>query len=106
MFNEVLILGKLETLPMPIKECKGLQYYRIILEVKRLFQNSHGYFESDHIPVILWKGIADTLSNVSKVGDMISVKGRLESNKQFNYGSENPVMSVVAEKIDYLQKYV
>lgn len=105
MFNEVLILGKLITMPERIPDRNGNPYYQIKIEVKRLFKNSHGFFDSDFIPVILWKGIADTLTDVSKVGDMISVKGRLESNPAI-YGNDSPLMSVVAEKIDYLQKYV
>lgn len=102
MFNEVLIVGKIDSLPQKIEKRRGMDYFKVVVEVKQLFKNSEGHFESDFIPVVLWYGVAQTVLDVSKIGDMISIKGHLTTVKT----SKSIAMEVEAEKVDFLQKYL
>lgn len=79
----------------------GTKYAIVLLNNVRSFKNENGERESDPILIKLWNGIAETVSNVSKVGDEIGVKGRIqthiaEKEKRTYYNYE-----IIAEHISF-----
>lgn len=79
MINNVVITGKIVEMPKIRETANGIRYANMLLEVARPFRNSNGGFDSDRILVTLWKGITETVNDVCKIGDLLGIKGRLQT---------------------------
>lgn len=94
MLNQTVLVGRLvgDVEVKEIEEGKKVSY--ITLAIPRSYKNADGEYETDFIPCTLWNGIAQNTAEYCKKGDIVGVKGRLESN--------NNGISLVAEKITFL----
>lgn len=91
MLNQIVLVGRLVSDP-EIKELEKVGY--ITLAVSRSYKNANGEYDTDFIPVILFKGIAENTKTYCKKGDMVSVRGKIEC--------ENGKINLIAEKISFL----
>lgn len=102
--NVFCLVGTIEDLPQLKETANGIKTCNVLLKVERPFANSEGVYESDLIQVEVWRGMAETICNVSRMNDWLSVKGRVVSRQ---YEKENHVYynySFVAEKISFIKK--
>ena len=91
--NCVTIVGRVSGLE--IKETEnGGKITRISVAVSRNFKNINGEYDKDFIPCVLWSGITEKAAEYFQEGDLIGIKGRLQSK-------ENKI-EVVAEKVTFL----
>ncbi|MBE6155478.1 MAG: single-stranded DNA-binding protein [Firmicutes bacterium] len=101
--NHVVLVGRLVEEPKVTTTETGKQVTSVTVAVTRNFKNPEGIYESDFIRCVLWNGIAANTSEYCHTGDVIGVKGRLQTS---NYNDENGkrhfVMEVVAEKVTFL----
>jgi len=75
----------------------------VTLAVQRTFKNSEGLYETDFIKCILWNGIATNTSEYCKQGDIVGIKGRLQThNYDDEKGNKKYVTEVIAEKVTFL----
>ena len=94
MLNQTVLVGRLVQDP-EIKELENdKKVCNITLAVTRSYKNADGIYETDFIPVTLWQGIAEQTTNYCKKGDLVGVKGRLQSRED--------KVEVVAEKVTFL----
>ena len=98
MVNEIILVGKLNEKSSNIEKENKLKHYSIKLDVVRSIKNSEGFYEHDLINITLWRSIYETLSDICEIGDLISVKGRIQI--------KNEQIEIIAEKISYLNKYL
>lgn len=89
--NNLVILGRLVS--NPIME-KGKNVCKITLAVNRDFKNEEGVYETDFIPCILYKTIGQTTAEYCEKGDLIGIKGKLQTM--------DGKLVVVAEKVSFL----
>ena len=89
MLNNIILVGRLTETPV-LEEERAV----ITIAVPRPFKNEDGEYETDFIPVQLLKGIAQNTCEYCCKGDIIGVKGRIQSN-------ENGIYLLVA-KITFL----
>lgn len=102
MINNVVLTGKVVELPKVRETATGIKYANILLEVMRPFRNSNGVYESDRMSVTLWKGIAETAIDVCKVGDLLGIKGRIQT---YSVEKENQTYynyEIVAEQVSFM----
>ena len=101
--NNVILVGRLTGNPEIVEIEDGKKVTTVILAVNRNFKNADGLYDTDFIRCILWNNIASTTTEYCKVGDVIGVKGRLQTSK---YEDENKkihyIMDVIAEKVTFL----
>ena len=101
--NHVVLVGRLAEEPVVTTTETGKQVTSVSVAVTRNFKNTEGIYESDFIRCVLWNGIASNTSEYCHIGDVIGVKGRLQTS---NYDDENGkrhfVTEVVAEKVTFL----
>ena len=98
MLNQIVIVGRLVQDP-EIKELEnGTKTSYITLAVPRNYKNSDGIYETDFIPVKLYKGIAESTTEYCKIGDMVGVKGRVQSRKE----EDKNIIEIIAERITFL----
>lgn len=98
MLNQIVLVGRLVQDP-EIKELEnGVKASYITLAVTRCYKNSEGIYETDFIPCLLYKGIAENTTKYCKKGDVIGVKGRVQTKQEENKN----IIEIVAEKITFL----
>ncbi len=101
--NNVILVGRLTQNPEIVEIDESKKVTSVILAVNRNFKNSDGIYETDFIRCILWNGVASTTTEYCHVGDVIGIKGRLQTSK---YEDENKklhyVTDVIAERVTFL----
>lgn len=107
MLNQIVLVGRLVSDP-EIKETEsGKKVSNITLAVNRSFKNEYGIYETDFIDCILWNRIATNTSEYCKKGDLVGVKGRVQStivsddSKSIDESKKNE-LQIVAEKVTFL----
>ena len=75
----------------------------ITLAIPRSFKNADGEYDTDFIDCVLWEAVAENTSGYCKQGDIVGVKGRVQSRMvEDEDGNNYKKMEVVAEKITFL----
>lgn len=98
MLNQILLVGRLVQ-DAEIKELENeVKTSYITLAVSRSWKNADGIYETDFIPVRLYKGIAENTTEYCKKGDVIGVKGRIQTKQEENKN----IIEIVAEKVTFL----
>ena len=103
MLNQLVVIGRLTKDPELRQTENGKNVTNITLAVPRSYKNSNGEYETDFIDCVLWSGVAESTSEYCKKGDLIGVKGRVQTRK-FETEEEKVrlVTEVVAEKVTFL----
>ena len=102
--NNVILVGRLVK-DLEIRETENnIKVANITIAVTRNYKNANGEYETDFIPCVLWNSIAENTAEYLKKGDMVGIKGRLQSNNILNEdGTIKDVRyEVVAEKVTFL----
>lgn len=103
MLNQSIIVGRIVREP-EIKEAEnGNKYTNITLAVQRSYKNSDGEYDTDFISCVLWKGIAETTAEYCKKGDLIGIRGRIQTRVvEYPEDIKRTVMEVIAERVTFL----
>ena len=100
--NQLLFVGRLVRNP-EIKEMEdGKKVSGITLAVPRTYKNMNGEYDTDFIDVNLWGGFADNVVEYCHKGDLLGIKGSLNSRSIEEDGKKRNVLEVRAEKVTYL----
>ena len=98
MLNQLVIVGRM-TKNLEINELENGRKQAIAkIAVPRSYKNKDGVYETDFIDVILWEAVADNVSSYCKKGDLLGIKGRIQSVRE----NDKDLLSVVAEKVTFL----
>lgn len=101
--NQIILVGRLTSDPEIITTENDKKLSAITIAVPRSFKNTEGIYETDFIRCILWNNIALNTCEYCHTGDVVGIKGRLQTSK---YEDENKkvhyVMDVIAEKVTFL----
>ena len=103
MLNHSVLIGRLVRDPELYETENGNKVTNIVLAVSRTYKNSEGTYDVDYIPCVLWKGIAERTVQYCKKGDLVSVKGMLQSH---SYDREDGTrayrIEIVVDKVTFL----
>lgn len=103
MLNQTVIVGRLVRNPELSETENGNKVTNITLAVPRSFKNMNGEYDTDFISCVLWKGVAENTAEYCKKGDLIGVKGHIQSRQiQIDEATRRNVIEVVAEKVTFL----
>ena len=103
MLNQIVLVGRLVREPELKKSEKNKEYMQITLAVPRNFKNINGEYDTDFINCILWDGVAKSTSEYCHKGDIVGVKGRVQSNVvESDDGTKKYYMDVIAERVTFL----
>lgn len=94
MLNQMILVGRLTSDPTITKLEDGKEISTINLAVSRSFKNANGEYETDFIPVILYSGSATNTAEYCKKGDIVGVKGRIQT--------VDGNIELIAEKVTFL----
>lgn len=103
MLNQVVLVGRLVRDPELQITDSGKKRSTVTLAVSRGYKNHEGVYDTDFFDCTLWTGIAENTSEYCKSGDVIGVKGRLQTWVLENEdGTKNKKMEIIAEKVTFL----
>lgn len=101
--NQIVIVGRLVRNPELRETENGKKVTNITLAVPRSYKNAKGEYETDFIDCVLWTGIAESTSEYCKKGDLLGIKGRVQTrNIEIGEEKKKHVTEVVAEKVTFL----
>lgn len=101
MLNQIILVGRLVKTPEVIETESGKKMSYITLAIPRTFKNADGEYDTDFIDCVLWEVVAESTSEYCKQGDIVGVKGRVQS-RLIEDGNNYKKMEVIAEKITFL----
>lgn len=110
MLNSVILIGRLVETPV-LRVYEGdFSVTTVTLAVSRPFKNTDGEFDTDFIRIVLWDVIAKNACEYCRKGDLIAVRGRLQSKYSevsFEKDGETlkkkiSVLEVVGERVVFL----
>lgn len=98
MLNHTVLVGRLVK-ELELKELEsGKKVCNITLAVPRSFKNAEGEYETDFIDCTLWGNIAESTAEYCHKGDLIGIKGHLQTRTN----EDKKIMEVIAEKVTFL----
>lgn len=100
--NVCVIIGKVLSKPKIKKSDEEKGEYQILLETYRPFKMSDGSSKKDIFPIVLWKGLADEVKSNVQVGDIVAIKGRMESECRKIGDNDEFMSSIIAEKMTFI----
>ena len=103
MVNQVVLVGRLVRRPELKLTETGKKMAVMTLAVPRNYKNVDGEYETDYFDCTLWTSVAENTNEYCDTGDMLGVKGRLQTRIiEASDGTKKKKTEIVAEKITFL----
>lgn len=102
MLNQIVLAGRLVSDPEIVTTESNKKRTYITIAVPRSYKNVEGTYDTDFIRCTLWNGIAETTCEYCKKGDIVGVKGRIQTSNYEKDGEKVYSMDVIAEKVSFL----
>ena len=102
MLNQLIIIGRLTKKPELKKTETGKNVTNITLAVPRSYKNIDGKYDTDFIDCVMWNNVAESTSEYCQKGDLLGVKGRLQTRVYEKDDEKKYTTEVVAEKVTFL----
>lgn len=102
MLNQIILVGRLTRDIKINKSGKGKKVATISLAIPRCFKNVDGTYDTDFVDCIVFENIAENTATYCKKGDIVGVKGRVQSRVVEKDGKKEYLVDIVAEKVTFL----
>ena len=103
MLNRVILIGRLTNDPELRYTPSGVGIGKFTLAVDRPFKKGEDK-ETDFIPIVTWRQLAESCANYLRKGRLAAVDGRIQvRNYENNEGRRVYVTEVVAENVRFLE---
>lgn len=103
MVNQIVLVGRIARAPETKTSENGKKYATITLAVPRNYKNVNGEYDTDFLDCTLWTSVAESTTEYCKTGDMIGVKGRVQSRIiESPDGVRRRKTEIVAERVTFL----
>ncbi len=103
MLNQAVLVGRIVQEPELRETDNGNKIANVTLAVPRSFKNANGEYDTDFISCVLWKGVAENTVEYCHKGDLVGVKGRIQTRDvTLEDDTRKKYVEVVAEKVTFL----
>lgn len=103
MLNQVILVGRLVRNPELQLTESGKKISVVTLAVNRAFKNTNGEYDTDFFDCTLWTNVAENTAEYCRTGDVIRVKGRLQTRiVEKEDGNKFKRTEIVAERVTFL----
>lgn len=100
--NNVILVGRLTKDPI-LEELEDKKRTVIDIAVPRNYKNSEGIYEADFIRCVLWNGIAQNTSKYCKVGDVVAVRGKIQTRSyETEDNNKKYITEVIAQSVSFV----
>lgn len=105
MLNQIVLVGRL-TRNITVNESdSGIKVATIPLAIPRSFKNSDGTYDTDFVDCVAFDQIANNTNEYCEKGDIVGVKGRIQTRIVDKEGQKENVMEIIAEKVTFLSSH-
>ena len=103
--NKAFLIGRLTRDPELRYTTSGIAVASFTLAVDRRFTNQQGERETDFIPIVVWRKLAENCGKYLTKGRMVAVAGSIQVRSyDANDGSKRYVTEVVADDVQFLER--
>ncbi len=102
MLNQIVLVGRLTKNINVNKSENGVKLATISLAIPRSFKNMEGTYDTDFIDCVAFENVAENTATYCSKGDIVGIKGRVQSRVIEKDGKKEYLMDVVAEKVTFL----
>lgn len=103
MLNQSILVGRIVRDPEVRETESGNKVTNITLAVQRPYKNINGEYDTDFISCVLWKGVAETTAEYCKKGDLIGIRGRIQTRSvDLPDETRYNLMEIIAERVTFL----
>ncbi len=102
MLNQIVIIGRLVREPELLQAENGKKFTNITLAVPRSYKNENGEYDTDFVDCRLWAGVAESTKEYCKKGDLLGIKGRIETRTSKKEEQKKYVTEIIGEKVTFL----
>lgn len=102
--NHVSLLGRLTKDPEVKQTQSGTSVCSFTIAVDRRFKNADGTRQTDFIPCVGWRQVADIVGQYFHKGSRIGITGSIQTRSYDGQNGKVFVVEVLAEQIDFLDK--
>lgn len=102
--NQTLLVGRI-TNDLKLEELDdGKKFCNITLATPRSYKNDKGKYDTDFITCKVWGSIAESTVEYCNKGDLIGIKGRIQSNsyEDKETGKNKIDISVVVDRVSFM----
>lgn len=104
MLNRVILIGRLSKEADLRYTPAGIAVCQFSLAVDRPFSGQNKERETDFIPIVTWRQLAETCANYLRKGRLCAVEGRIQvRNYDNNEGKRVYVTEIVADNVRFLE---
>ena len=102
MLNQTVLVGRIVSAP-EVKELEsGKSVTNLTLAIPRSYKNENGEYDTDFVDCTLWNSIAQNVCEYCRKGDLVGVKGRVQTENYEVDGDKRKHTTIVAEKVTFL----
>lgn len=101
MLNQIILVGRL-TRDITVNKGENGKVATISLAIPRSFKNSDGVYDTDFIDCVAFDNIAENTSEYCNKGDIVGVKGRIQSRVVEKEDNKEYKTEIICEKITFL----
>jgi len=102
MLNQAILVGRIVADPELREIDNGNKMTKITLAVPRSYKNADGNYDTDFISCVLWRGVAENTVEYCKKGDLVGIKGHIQTRSYETEEEKKYVTEVIAEKVTFL----
>ena len=102
MLNKIVLVGRLTRNVSVNQSSSGVKVATLSLAIPRSFKNSEGNYDTDFIDCVIFDNIAENTKEYCKKGDIVGIKGRVQSRIIEKDGKKEYLSEIVAEKVTFL----
>lgn len=103
MVNQIVLVGRIVKTPELRMTENGKKMSSIVLAVPRNYKNSEGQYDTDFLDCTLWTGVAESTAEYCKTGDLVGVRGRLQTRiVETPEGTKKKKTEIIAERVNFL----
>ena len=104
MLNRVVLIGRLTKDPDLRYTTSGVPVTRFTLAVNRNYKNQAGEYDTDFIPITVWRGAAESCAKYLAKGRLVAVSGRIQTGSYNKDGQRHYTTEVVADEVRFLER--
>ena len=102
MLNQVVLVGRIVYDLELKKNDNGKKFSTLTLAIPKSFKNMEGNYDTDFIRCLIFDNVAENTNEYCKKGDIVGLKGRLQSRIIEKGEKKENIMEVIGEKVTFL----
>lgn len=104
MLNQIVLVGRITQDPKVTELDNGKKVCNVTIAIPRSYKNENGEYDTDFVKCTMWSGVTENTSEYCKQGDLIGIKGRIQTRVIEKDNSKQTIQEVIAEKVTFLAK--